>query len=70
MPNNHSPSADFEMRLLPKNHAQAAGFEMNPLAPISRQLSDAGGILLEMLHDPHCVTASAIEAIEARALPL
>ena len=66
LPNNDSPSADSEMRLLPNNHAQAAEFEMNTLAPSSRQHSDAGGMLLEMVHDPHCVTASAIEA---RALP-
>ena len=38
---------------------------MNTLAPSSRQHSHAGGMLLE-IHDPHCVTASAIEA---RALP-
>ena len=66
LPNNDSPSADSEMRLLPNNHAQAEEFEMNTLAPSSRQHSDAGGMLLEMLHDPHCVTASAIEA---RPLP-
>ena len=66
LPNNNSPSADSEMQLLPNNHAQASEFEMNTLAPSSRQHSDAGGMLLEMLHDPHCVMASAIEA---RALP-
>ena len=67
LPNNDSPSADSEMRLLPNNHAHAAEFEMNNiLAPSSRQHSDAGGMLLETLHDPHCVTASAVEA---RALP-
>ena len=67
LPNNDSPSAESEMLLLPNNHAHAAELETNDiLAPSSRQDFDAGGMLLETLHDPHCVTASAVEA---HALP-
>ena len=63
LPNNDSPSAESEMLLLRNNHVHAAEFETNDiLAPTSRQDSDAGGRLLETLHNPHCVTASAVEA--------
>ena len=61
LPNNNSPSTVSEMLLLSNNHVHAAEFEMNDtLSPSSKQDSDAGGMLLEMLHDPHCVTASSL----------